>query len=158
MVKHHNSGPKVKTLSAPLKIQCCSGNHFRKRKIRTIEKKTRSVCNFQSMKSPMELKCLLWKFFLIKIYHVSLGKPIDSHCFKMSCLTCLVFSCVYCFFLKTIKLHKYICSAWISRTSVEFFFLTDWCHKRLKNTIDLLLFYRELFYGFSESVVVISGD
>ena len=31
------------------------------------------------------------------------------------------------------------------------FFLTDWRHKRLKNTIDLLLFYREHFYGFSES-------
>ena len=31
------------------------------------------------------------------------------------------------------------------------FFLIDWCHKRLKNTIDLLLFYGEHFYGFSES-------
>ena len=31
------------------------------------------------------------------------------------------------------------------------FFLTDWRHKRLKNTIDLLLFYGEHFYGFSES-------
>ena len=30
----------------------------------------------------------------------SLGKPIDFHLFKMSCLTCFVFSCVYCFFLK----------------------------------------------------------
>ena len=29
------------------------------------------------------------------------------------------------------------------------FLLIDWCHKRLKNTIDLLLFYREHFYGFS---------
>ena len=33
------------------------------------------------------------------------------------------------------------------------FFLTDWCHKRLKNTIDLLLFYEEHFYGFSESAL-----
>ena len=32
------------------------------------------------------------------------------------------------------------------------FFLIDWRHKRLKNTIDLLLFYGEHFYGFSESV------
>ena len=32
------------------------------------------------------------------------------------------------------------------------FFLTDWRHKRLKNTIDLLLFYGEHFHGFSESV------
>ena len=31
-------------------------------------------------------------------------------------------------------------------------FFTDLRHKRLKNTIDLLLFYREHFYGFSESV------
>ena len=31
------------------------------------------------------------------------------------------------------------------------FFLTDWRHKHLKNKIDLLLFYREHFYGFSES-------
>ena len=31
------------------------------------------------------------------------------------------------------------------------FFLTDLRHKRLKNTIDLLLFCGEHFYGFSES-------
>ena len=31
------------------------------------------------------------------------------------------------------------------------FFLIDWCHKSLKNTIDLLLFYGEHFCGFSES-------
>ena len=31
------------------------------------------------------------------------------------------------------------------------FFLTDWRSKSLKNTIDLLLFYIEHFYGFSES-------
>ena len=31
------------------------------------------------------------------------------------------------------------------------FFLIDWCRKCLKNTIDLLLFYEEHFYGFSES-------
>ena len=35
------------------------------------------------------------------------------------------------------------------------FFLTDWRHKRLKNTIDLLLFYGEHFYEFSESVIII---
>ena len=38
----------------------------------------------------------------------------------------------------------------MSRTSAEIF-LIDWRHKRLKNTIDLLLFYGEHFYGFSES-------
>ena len=31
------------------------------------------------------------------------------------------------------------------------FFLTDWRHKRLKNKIDLLLFYRGHFYGFLQS-------
>ena len=31
------------------------------------------------------------------------------------------------------------------------FFLTDWRHKRLINTIDLLLFYGEDFYGISET-------
>ena len=33
-------------------------------------------------------------------------------------------------------------------------FLTDWRHKRLKNKIDLLLFYGEHFYGFSESETI----
>ena len=31
------------------------------------------------------------------------------------------------------------------------FFLIDWHHKRLKNTVDLLLFYGEYFYGCLES-------
>ena len=35
------------------------------------------------------------------------------------------------------------------------FFLTDWGYKRLKNKIDLLLFYRKHFYGFSESVFML---
>ena len=34
------------------------------------------------------------------------------------------------------------------------FFLTDWRHKRFKNTIDPLLFYGEHFYGFSESDII----
>ena len=51
----------------------------------------------------------------------SLGKPIDSYWFKMSCLSCLVFICVHCFFLKMMKLCKDICSAWISRTCAGFF-------------------------------------
>ena len=34
------------------------------------------------------------------------------------------------------------------------FFLRDWRHKRLKNTIHLLLIDSEHFYGFSESVLV----
>ena len=36
------------------------------------------------------------------------------------------------------------------------FSLTDWRHKRIKNTIDLLLFYGEHFYGFLESEYGIS--
>ena len=57
------------------------------------------------------------------------------------------------FFLKTMKSYKDICSAWISRTSAEIFFLIDWHHKRLKNAIDLVLFYGEHFYGFSAGLV-----
>ena len=53
--------------------------------------------------------------------YLSLVKPINSHWFKMSCCTCLVFSCVYCFFHKTMKWYKNICSAWISRTAGEIF-------------------------------------
>ena len=34
------------------------------------------------------------------------------------------------------------------------FVLTDWRHKRLKNTNDLLLFYGEPFYGLSESELI----
>ena len=33
------------------------------------------------------------------------------------------------------------------------YFLIDLHHKRLKSTIDLLLFYEEHFYGFSESAL-----
>ena len=32
-------------------------------------------------------------------------------------------------------------------------FLTDWRYKRLKNTIDLMLFYGEHFFEFLESVL-----
>ena len=53
------------------------------------------------------------------------------------------------FFLKTMESYKDICSTSISRTSAEFFFI-DWRLKHLKNKKDLLLFYREHFYGFSE--------
>ena len=69
----------------------------------------------------------------------------------MSCLSCLVFICVHCFFLKMRKLYKDICSASISRLSAEFVFLIDWRHKRLKNTIDLLLLYGDHFHIFLES-------
>ena len=80
----------------------------------------------------------------------SLRKPIDFHLFKRSCWTCLVFSCVYCFFLKWWIIQRYLfCmnKPYFCRD----FFLIDWLHKRLKNKIALLLFYGEKFYGFSES-------
>ena len=38
-----------------------------------------------------------------------------------------------------------------------YFFLTDWHHKRLENTIDLLLFYGEHLHGFSECVLINDG-
>ena len=58
-------------------------------------------------------------------------------------------------FLKTMKLYKDICSAWISRTSTDIFFLIDWhYHKRLKNTIDLLLLYGEHFMDFRKVILL----
>ena len=101
-----------------------------------------------------EEKCFLFHFktssFLRKS-NFSLEKPIGSHWFKKNCFSCSVFTCVYCFFFLTMKLYKDIYSAWISHTSTDFFFFTDWRNKHLKNKIELLLFYREHFYGFSES-------
>ena len=36
---------------------------------------------------------------------------------------------------------------------LPFFILTDWRHKHLKDTTDLLFFYREHFHGFSEKAL-----
>ena len=44
---------------------------------------------------------------------ISLEKPIDPDWFKMSCFSCPIFSCVFCFFLKTKKLYKGICSQFV---------------------------------------------
>ena len=68
----------------------------------------------------------------------------------MSCLTCLVFNCVYCFFLKR---WNYITTFVLHEQAVLLpnFLLRDWRHKRLKNITDLLLFHGEHFYEFSES-------
>ena len=43
---------------------------------------------------------LCTRLYLLSMLYFSLGKPIDSYWFKMSCLTCLIFNCIYCFFLK----------------------------------------------------------
>ena len=56
------------------------------------------------------------------------------------------------FSLKMTKLYKGICSAWISGTSADFFFLIDWRHKRLKNTIDLLLITENTSVGFRKVI------
>ena len=58
---------------------------------------------------------------LRKTSHFSLGKPIDSHWFKLSCFDLLDLQLCLLFFLKTMKLCKGICSAWISRTSAAIF-------------------------------------
>ena len=85
----------------------------------------------------------------------SLGKLIDFHWFKMSSLTCLIFNCVYCLkrwnYIKIFVLHE-------QAILLPKFFPTDLRHTRLKTTIDLLLFYGERFYGFSESVDVIAAE
>ena len=52
----------------------------------------------------------------------------------MFCLSCLQL-CLF-FFHKMMRFYKDICSAWISRTSTEHFFLTDRHHIGRKNTID----------------------
>ena len=73
------------------------------------------------------------------IFDFSFGKPIDSYWFEMSCLSCLVFICVHCFFLKMMKLYKDICSAWISRTSADFFhILTSETSQKYNRSIVIL--------------------
>ena len=56
------------------------------------------ISRFTDYRTPTILvyssKCLTFLFLN------SLGKPVDSYSSKMSCLTCLVFSCGCCFFLK----------------------------------------------------------
>ena len=54
------------------------------------------------------------------------------------------------FFEKMMKFWKSICSAWISRTSAELFFLTDWRHMRRINTIEASsIFWNGLLWIFS---------
>ena len=86
------------------------------------------------------------------VLFISLGKPINSNWFKMSCLAWLVLSCVYCFFLKR---WNYIKILVLHEQAVLLpnFFSHRWRHKSLKNTIDLLLFYGNHSYGFPESVM-----
>ena len=73
-----------------------------------------------------------------------------KHCFflKMMKLYRHLF-CAHCFFLKMMKLYRHL----FCMNKLYFcqtFFLIDRRHKHPKNTIDLLLFYGEHFYKFSE--------
>ena len=61
------------------------------------------------------------------------------HKFQMKTTVLESFSLKWWNYIKTFVLHAAI------------FFLMNWRHKRLKNTIDLLLFYGEHLYGFLES-------
>ena len=70
----------------------------------------------------------LWKFY--KFHRIT---PV---------LECL-------FFLRIMKLYRHL--FYMNKSCFcRNFFLRDWRHKRPKNTIDLLLFYGENFYGFSK--------
>ena len=102
---------------------------------------------------------LCWLFLKVKL---SLGKRIGSYWFKMSCLSCLVFICVHCFFslkwwnyIKTFICHIYM--TFICMNKPYFyrnFFLIDWRHKRLKNTIDLLYFTENTLWIFGKWIVI----
>ena len=67
-------------------------------------------------------------------------KPIGSYWFKMSCLTCFVFSCVYCFFLKRWNLYKDICSAWWAVLLPKFLShrLTSWTSQKYNRATVIL--------------------
>ena len=84
-------------------------------------------------------KHLCWSLFLKKL-QTSRVHPVGLFyvCFSVNLIIHVNY--INCFFRKMMKLYKDICSAGTSCTSAKFF-LIDWCHKRLKNTIDLLLLY-----------------
>ena len=63
----------------------------------------------------------LWKFPQI-FFVCSLQKPVGSHWFKKFCVSCLVFTSIYSFFIKWWKYYKAIFSTWISSTSAKLFF------------------------------------
>ena len=84
---------------------------------------------------------------------ISLGKPIDFYWCKMSCLSSLVFICAHCFFLKMVKLCKDICSARISRTSAESFFLIGCHHKTSqKCSTSVVILWGKLLWIFKSVI------
>ena len=58
----------------------------------------KSLINLNLQKENLEKAFI--HLFTIRMHHCSLGKPINSHSYKMSGLNCLVFCCVYWFFLR----------------------------------------------------------
>ena len=82
------------------------------------------------------------------IVKISLWKPIALYWFKNLLLELFSLHLVSSFFLKKMRFYKDIFSTWISRTSAELFFLTDWRHTRRKNTIEISSIYENLRLGF----------
>ena len=70
---------------------------------------------------------------------ISLWKSIDSLWFKNTLFE--LFNLQLCLFFlhEMMKFYESICSAWISCTFAELFFLTDWSRMRCKNTIEISL-------------------
>ena len=61
-----------------------------------LRQKFMSNCSYRTITGDGFWK---WKSFFPSKLIIKV-KPIDSHWFKMSCLTCLIFGCIYCFYLK----------------------------------------------------------
>ena len=75
------------------------------------------------------------------------GTSHISHWFKMSCLTCFVFSCVFCFFLK--RWH-YIKIFVLHEKAVHLLkcFLTDWQQASQKYNRSIVILRRILIWTF----------
>ena len=96
--------------------------------LKTFNKKTKLVLYW----------IILWRYYYILcVFRSNHHRSWKFHKFHRKKL---VLESLFC--LKMTKLNKDLSSAWISHTSDKI---------DLKNTIDLLLFYREDFYGFLES-------
>ena len=85
-----------------------------------------------------------------KYSEISLGKPIDSYWFKMPGLTCLVFSCVYCFFLKRWNYIKIFVLHEYAVLLSKFFScrLTSWTSQKYNRSFIILL--RTLLWIFGK--------
>ena len=78
----------------------------------------------------------------LKFYEIE--TPVTESLFKSSCRPqAQLFAANFVKFFEIFYVANVLLWQWT--------FLIDWCLKRLKSTIYLLLFYREHFHGFSES-------